>query len=90
MRFNLVLSIKVILIGDKKSMWFGLVRLTFKKLSEPNQIKQMRFELVRLVRFFKQYNFFSTLKSSLKGKTLYFHQCFIFHPTLQFYFHTTI
>ena len=33
----------------KHAVWLGLVRLTFKAQSEPNQTKQMRFGLDQLV-----------------------------------------
>jgi len=41
-----------------KNMRFGLVRLTFKIQSEPNQTKPMRFELDRLVRFYRDNTIF--------------------------------
>jgi len=37
--FGSVLSIKVMQTARYKSMWFGLVRLIFKKSFKPNQTK---------------------------------------------------
>jgi len=50
-QFSLVFEHKNHHNREIKNMWFGLIRLTFKKSSKLNQIKQMQVELVRLVWF---------------------------------------
>jgi len=60
-------EVKSHLNRNVKNMRFGLVWLTFKIKSEPNQTKLMRFGLDRLVRFFRDNKFFiSNIKIRLK------------------------
>ena len=67
-------------------MRFGLVRLTLKIKSEPNQTKTDWVGSVGAV-FFVTIQFFSNIKIKLKsGNTTYFQQCFKFHQILKFHF----